>query len=123
MRRLFMLSFGIKLILCPLAVILSSYIFPGIRYPFLYQPIAIGVVLAGAGTIIESAFLRRGTLWITTGVEFIMFALLIYFLTLAFRGADITFSAAILTAAIVIIIEYSIHRWLIRNRETLKSQK
>lgn len=109
-----------KIIMCPLAVILASYLFPNVNYAALYQPIIVGLVLALAGTMMEYLFLREGTLWMNTGMDFVASSIIVYFMSLFFIGARVTVFGAILTGLILAVIEHFTHQYLIRSGKTRK---
>jgi hypothetical protein len=114
-------SFLIKLVVCPLAIILSAYLFPNVNYATLFDPIIVGIILAGAGNMLEYAFLNEETLWLSTGIDFVASVLLVYFISLFFVDSRVTFFGAILTGLILAIAEYFTHLWLIRSGRTKKS--
>jgi hypothetical protein len=113
-------TFLMKIIICPLSVILASFLFTNVRYAALYQPIFVGVVLAVIGTLMEYLFLREGTLWINTVLDFIVSTFFVYFITIFFYGARITIVGAILTGLILAIVEHFIHLYLIKSQKTKK---
>jgi hypothetical protein len=110
-----------KIVICPLAVIIASYIFPNVNYANLYQPIIVGLVLAGAGVLMEYLFLKKGTLWFSTGMDFAASVLIVYFVSLFFTGALVTFFGAVLVGLLLAVTEYFTHRWLIQTGKTQKS--
>lgn len=109
-----------KIIMCPLVVILASYLFPNVNYSALSQPIVVGLVLALAGTMMEYLFLREGTLWMNTGMDFVASSVIVYFMTLFFIGARVTVLGAILTGLLLAITEHFTHVYLIQSSKTRK---
>ncbi|WP_199622686.1 DUF2512 family protein [Paenibacillus alkalitolerans] len=110
----------VKLIVCPLTVILASYLFPNVNYTALYQPIIVGLVLAVAAHMMEVFLLKEGTFWLSTAMDFIAATLIVYFVSL-FQAANVTFFGAILTAILLTLTEIVQHRWLIRSGRTQKA--
>ncbi|HEY4554703.1 MAG TPA: DUF2512 family protein [Bacillaceae bacterium] len=115
-----MLNFIMKVILIPIILIIASSFLPNLYYPHLFQPIIIGVTLAVAGHLLEWAVLREGTFWIATIGDFITSAVIIYFLSYFFFDADVTATSAVLTAALLTVIEFFVHSWLIRTGRARK---
>jgi uncharacterized membrane protein len=111
-----------KLVICPLTVIASSYLFPNVNYASLYQPIILGFILAVAGVMMEYLFLREGTVWLSTAMDFAASVLIVYFVSQFFVGAAVTFFGAILTGLLLAVTEYFTHNWLIRTGRTQKSR-
>lgn len=115
-----MTTLVIKIIMCPLAVILSSYLFPDVNYSAIYQPIIVGLILAVIGTIMEYMFLREGTLWISTGMDFVASFFVVYLVSLLFIGATVTITGALATSLIIAAIEFFTHQYLINSGKTRK---
>jgi uncharacterized membrane protein YecN with MAPEG domain len=114
-------SFLMKLVICPAAVIIASYLLPNLNYSTLYQPIIVGLVLAAAGVMMEYLFLKEGTIWISTGMDFVASVLIVYFVSLLFVGASVTFFGAVLVGLLLAITEYFTHRWLVQTGKAQKS--
>jgi hypothetical protein len=110
-----------KLVICPLTVIIAAFLLPNVNFANLFQPIIVGLVLAGAGVMMEYFFLKEGTLWLSTGMDFVASVLIVYFVSLFFVGALVTFFGAILTGLLLAVTEYFTHRWLIQTGKTQKS--
>lgn len=109
----------VKLIVCPLVIILANVIFANVNYTVLYQPIIVGLILALFAHMMEVMFLKRGTLWISTIFDFIAATLIVYLVSLL-QEAKVTFLGAILTAIILMVTEIIQHLWLIRSGRTKK---
>ncbi|MBU5442374.1 hypothetical protein KQI79_10105 [Paenibacillus sp. MSJ-34] len=107
--------------MCPLGVIIASWLFTNVQYSAYYQPIIVGLILAGVGIVMEYMFLKKGTLWISTLMDFIASAIIVYFASNLFAGASVSFFGAILTGILLAAIEYFVHHWLIRSGKTQKS--
>lgn len=116
-----MTSLWIKFFGCPLGVILAAWLLPNVDYTSYYQPIVIGFILAGVGVLMEYLLLREGTLWTSTMLDFAASVLIVYFVSKLMPGAAVTWIGAILTGALLAVLEYFTHLWLIRNGKTQKS--
>lgn len=110
-----------KIIICPLVVGLSAFIFPNVSYSQFYQPIIVGVILAVAGHLMELILLREETIIINDVVDFIASVIIVYFVSNLFLGAAVTFFGAILTAIFLTITEIPTHRWLVRSGRAEKT--
>jgi hypothetical protein len=116
-----MAGFITKLIICPLTVIVSAYIFPNVEYAYLYQPVIVGLILAVAAHMMELFLLREETMWMSNVADIIAATLIVYIVSLFFAGAVVTIFGAILTAVLLGITEYFQHIWLIKSGRTQKS--
>lgn len=108
-----MSGFIVKLIVCPAAIILASWIFPNVHFALWYQPIVIGAVLAVIGYYMEVGMLNSKTNWVSTMMDFIVSTLVVYFGSMLFIGANVTFWGAVLTGIIIGITEIVQHYWLL----------
>jgi uncharacterized membrane protein YvlD (DUF360 family) len=115
-----MTSFLLKIIVCPLGVILAAYALPNVEYGAYYQPILVGVALAVVGVIMEYVLLHRGTLWVSTLMDFAVTAIVVYYASNSMDGAAVTFMGAVWTSVLLTIVEYFLHLWLIRSGRTRK---
>ncbi|MCR2822611.1 YndM family protein [Lederbergia panacisoli] len=115
-----MLNLIMKLIVCPIIVIIAANFLTNVNFPYVYQPIVIGITLAVVGHLMEIAILQKGTFWISNAVDFVTSALIIYFLSYFFAGADVTMGGAIITAALLTVVEFFVHLWLIRSGRARK---
>lgn len=116
-----MSSLLMKIIMCPVAVIIASFLFPNVDYLNIWQPIIVGLILAVAGVLMEYMILKRGTLWISTFADAVVSLVIVYFVSNWFPGAEVTFFGALLTAVLLGIIEYFTHLWLIQSGRAKKS--
>lgn len=117
-----MTSFLLKIFVCPLGVILAAWLFPNVDYGAYYQAIVVGLIIAVVGLLMEYLILMKGTLWISTIMDFAAATLIVYFVSNLFTGAAVTFWGAILTGAIIAVAEHFTHLWLIQNGKTKKSR-
>ncbi|MBC2581922.1 DUF2512 family protein [Clostridium sp. DJ247] len=111
-----------KIIICPLAVLSSDYLFTDVYFPYAYQAIVLGLILAVAAHVMELLFLKKGTFWINNVLDFIAAAVIVYVGQFFLTGARITFIGALLTSALLTITEYFQHLHLIRSGKTEKSE-
>lgn len=116
-----MTSLAMKIVICPIAVLLSSYIFPNVYYPNWFQAILVGIILAAGGVMLEYLFLREGTLWSSNIIDFVASFLIVYFVSQFLPGAVVTFWGAFLVALLITVTEHFQHAFLIRSGRTQKT--
>ncbi|MBS4224365.1 DUF2512 family protein [Lederbergia citrea] len=109
-----------KIIVTPIVLIIAANFLTNVNYPHVYQPIVIGITLSLAGYLMEVAILKKGTFWISTATDFVISAFFIYILSYFFPGAYVTVGGAILTAALLTVIEFFVHLWLIKSGRARK---
>jgi hypothetical protein len=107
----------LKLLIAAAIVLVSDFLIANVYYPSFYQPILVGIVLAAVGHLMDKALLRSGTVWITTGLDIVAAAILLYISVYLFPGSRITLDGALLTALFLGIGEYFYHVWLIRGEK------
>ncbi|GAA0729567.1 hypothetical protein GCM10008905_29690 [Clostridium malenominatum] len=110
----------IKLIVCPLAIIVSDYLFASVNYLTIYQQIGVGLVLALSSHFMEILFLQRGSFWISNTLDFIAAFLIVYFSQYVLRGSYIEYIGAIYTSLVLTAIELVHHLYLIRSYKSEK---
>lgn len=110
-----LLSLLIKLVVSPIVVFLSTYLFLDVNYAHFYQAILVGWVLAVVGYIMEVLILRRGAFWINNALDFVVSTVILYASAFFFAGALVTFVGALLTVFVLTVIEYFLHKWLIQS--------
>ncbi|GGB33071.1 DUF2512 family protein [Virgibacillus dakarensis] len=115
-----MSGFIVKLIVCPVGIILASWIFPNVDFAYWYQPIIIGVVLAVIGYFMEVWMLRENTNWLSTAIDFIVASLVVYFGAMLFVDTNVTFWGAVLTGLLIGITEIFQHYWLLQTGRAQK---
>lgn len=118
-----MTSFFMKLIICPLIVGFAAWFLPNVNYSYFYQPIIIGLLLAGAGTLMEYIFLNRTGIWTSTVMDFVASTLIVYLVTQLFPTASITLGGALVVGFILAVVEHFTHAYLIRSGKVEKSPK
>lgn len=110
-----MASFWIKMVTVPVALALAAWLLPNVRYDAYYMPILVGAILAVVGMLMEYTLLRDGMLWVSTFADVAVAALIIYFVSNMFAGADVSFFGAVLASLLIGVLEFFTHRWLIRT--------
>src|SRR5690625_4802908 len=103
----------VKLLVCPIGIILASWIYPNVNFAYWYQSIIIGVVLAFVGFFMEVLMLREDTNWLSTLIDFIVSTAIVYFGAMFFVNSAVTFWGAILTGALIAVTEIFQHYWLL----------
>ncbi|MUK87314.1 DUF2512 family protein [Ornithinibacillus sp. L9] len=110
-----MVGLFVKLLVCPITVIIASLIFPNVNFAYWYQPIILGIILAVVGHLMEVLMLREDTRWLSTFMDFIASAVIVYFGAMVFANAEVTFWGAVLTGALLAITEIFQHNWLLAS--------
>lgn len=103
----------VKLIVCPIGIILASWIFPNVNFAYWYQPIILGIILAFVGYFMEVFMLREETNWLNTLIDFIVSTAIVYFGSMLFVNAAVTLWGAVLTGALIAVTEIFQHYWLL----------
>ena len=85
-----MSPFFIKLLICPTAVLLVDILSTEVDYRAIYQAVLVGLFLAVLGRVMEGITLKRRTAWISTVIDFIAAAVVLYFSPLLFPGSRVT---------------------------------
>ncbi|WML35737.1 DUF2512 family protein [Clostridium sp. OS1-26] len=115
-----MAGFIIKIIIFPVILLLSNYIFTDISYPYFYQSIFVGVVLAAITHLIDLVLLRPGFLLINTICEFLAAFAVIYSTQFLLPGSSVNLIGALIAATILAIVEFFINRYLLTNTKLKK---
>lgn len=115
-----MTSLWMKLFAGPIGIALSAWLFTGMEFAVWYQPVVVGLIWAAVGLLIDFLSLRRGTLWLTLLLDFVVAVPLVYLVTLFFEGALVSFLGALETGMLLVIIEYFVHSYLIRTGEAME---
>ncbi|WP_163969814.1 phage holin family protein [Oceanobacillus halotolerans] len=112
----------VKLLICPIGLIIASWLLPNVNFTFWYQPILLGIVLAIIGYFMEVLMLREETKGLSLFLDFAASVAIIYVGAWLMLGVSISFWGAILTAAILAITEIVQHNWLLRSGRINKEQ-
>jgi hypothetical protein len=105
----------VKTIVSILMVWLASYIIPGVYFPFIYQPIILGIIIALAGRAMEYLVLEKGFIWTGTILDLITATAIVHLVSLFFYGLPITFTGALLTGSLIAVGEHIQHYWIVRS--------
>lgn len=116
-----MVGLIMKLIICPVTLIISDVLFRGLNYATVSQAIIVGVVLALSAHMMELLLLRKENFWISTIADFIASFAIVYFSQFFFANARITFSGALFAAILLTFTEYFQHMYLIKTGRTRKT--
>jgi hypothetical protein len=109
-----MTAFRIKIFTSPLLLMAADYLTNSIVFSALWQPAAIGILFALVSYLFEQITLRRGSLWISTILDFLLAALIIYTSQFFLKETRISLVGAIFAAAVLSAFEYIVHVYLIR---------
>lgn len=110
-----MTSFLLKVITIPIILILSDGIADRVEFAGIGQAITFGIILAAIGTLMEYFLLREGTLWLSVIMDFVVSVVVLYYVTNMLEGAAMTLGAAVMISLVLGVIEYFVHRGLIRS--------
>ncbi|WP_226035823.1 DUF2512 family protein [Aquibacillus saliphilus] len=111
----------VKLIVCPITVIIAWMLFPNVDFAFWYQPIILGVILAGAGHLMEMLLLNKNTVLFSTFMDVVASVIIVYYVSIFFTNTIVTFWGALLTSLLLGVTEIVQHRWLVQERKTKSS--
>lgn len=109
-----------KVIMCPLALIISDLLFEQVNYRNYYQAIVVGLILAVSAHFMELLILRRGTVWFSLAADVMAATLIVYFISNLFYGARVTFLGAIFASLLIGVTEYVQHIYLTQSGKTRK---
>lgn len=115
-----MIGLYIKLIICPITVLISNYFF-GLNYTLL-QAVVVGLILAFFAHFMEVFILKKGTFAISTIADFFAAFIIIYLSQLILINVNITTVGALLTAALLTATEFFQHKYLIGSGKTKKGE-
>lgn len=105
----------LKIVLLPIVVGLADLMTADIFFPSAWSIAITGIVLAIIGWMMEALILRRGTLWLTTVVDWGVAAAGIYLAQYIFNGAYASVVGSLLAGGLIAIVEYFAHRSAIRR--------
>ncbi|MGE4284915.1 MAG: DUF2512 family protein [Clostridia bacterium] len=115
-------GFIMKLIMCPLIVVIYDALLNNVNYASIYQSIGIGIFLAVLAHMMEVLILREGTFWISTIVDLVAAFGIVYLSQFVLRGAAVTFTGALIISLLLTISEYFQHLFLVNTGKTRKSE-
>ena len=115
-----MIGLLIKLIVCPITLIISDAIFSTLNFASIYQTVLIGVIFAVFAHILEVFFLMPSMIWINSLLDFIAAIFVIYLSQFFITGAYITLTGATLASILLNISELIEHYYLVRSGKAKK---
>lgn len=110
-----MSGFTIKLISGPIVMIAADYLTRSISYSAIWQPATVGLFLAFTSYILDQLLLGRKTFWLTTFLDFIFVAMVVYASQWFLANAAIGLIGSLFAAAIFAAFEYITHWFLLRT--------
>ncbi len=111
-----------KLIVCPLAVVAEAEFLPNVNYLSLYQPLAVGVMIAVAGQLTENLLLRCSLL-INSLADFFLAMVAVYCSQFFFPDTYVTWGGASITAYLVAMAEGLSHLFRLESWQTGKDSR
>lgn len=115
-----MIGLIIKLIVCPIILILSDAILSTLNFASTYQAIIIGVIFAIFAHILEVFFLMPTMIWMNNLLDFIAAIFVIYLSQYFLSGAYITLTGATLASVFINFTELAEHYYLVRSGKAKK---
>lgn len=110
-----------KLILCPLAILVTYFIFPyELHFANIYQILGLGFFIAVFGRYIEIVLLRPGSYWVTNFADILFSFIFIYTYQFLFSGVSVTIMGGVLTSALLFVTEYLQHLYLLKTGRAKK---
>ncbi|MRH43771.1 DUF2512 family protein [Aquibacillus halophilus] len=110
----------IKLVVCPITIIIAWMLFPNVDFGYWYQPIILGVLLAFVGHLMELLLLNEKTVVFSTFMDLVASIIIVYYVSIFFVNTYVTFWGAVLTSVLLGVTEIVQHRWLVQNGQTKK---
>lgn len=103
-----------KLILTPLSILVTYFIFPyELRFASIYQILGLGFFVAIFDHYSEMVLLRPGRYWVTNFADILFSFLFIYISQFVLPGVSVTIMGGVLTSALLFITEYLQHLYLL----------
>ncbi|BDR67087.1 hypothetical protein K144316041_12070 [Clostridium tetani] len=115
-----MIGLLIKLVICPITLILSDSILTTLNFASTYQAIIVGVVFAIFAHILEVFFLMPTMIWMNNLLDFIAAIFVIYLSQYFISGAYITLTGATLASIFINVTELIEHYYLVRSGNAKK---
>lgn len=115
-----MAGFWAKIILYPVILLVSDFLFNSVNYSNIYQPLAVGAVIAIFGHLMELLLLQGGRLWVNNTLDFIAALFIVYASQIVMTGAYISVFGAILVSLFILLTENIQHLYLIRGGKAEK---
>lgn len=116
-----MTSFITKIIVYPIIILISNYLSAEINYPYLYQILFVGVILAALVHLIEWPLLKPGFLLTTTALEFLVAFSVIYFIQFLLPGSYVSLIGASIVSTTLTVAQFLYNRYILYNYLIKKS--
>ncbi|MBV7275287.1 hypothetical protein [Clostridium thailandense] len=116
-----MTSFLTKIIVYPIIILISNYLSAEINYPYLYQILFVGVMLAASVHLIEWPLLKPGFLLTTTILEFLVAFSVIYFIQFLLPGSYVSLIGTSIASTTLIVVQFLCNRYILYDNLTKKS--
>lgn len=110
----------IKLIICPITLIMSDAILSTLNFASTYQAILVGVVFAIFAHVLEVFFLMPAMIWMNNLLDFIAAIFVIYLSQYFLPNTYITLTGATLASVFINVTELIQHYYLVRNGKAKK---
>lgn len=117
-----MIGFFMKLFIYPILMVILHALLPGLRYSFLYQAVAVGILLALLAHGLELILLKDGTFWISNILDFVIALIVVYSSQFFTTGTRITPGDALITAFVLALTEFYQHLFILRTGRAIKSR-
>ncbi|HWP96690.1 MAG TPA: hypothetical protein VN426_07545 [Syntrophomonadaceae bacterium] len=112
------LKVWLKVILVPSMFFLAQILFKNqVQIPIAYYTLSLGLLMAVAAIVIEVLYLDKKNLYFTSGIDFVAATTLVYISHWVFKGSNITFTGALLTGLLVLIVEFGQHVWMLGTNQ------
>ncbi|MBC2581127.1 hypothetical protein [Clostridium sp. DJ247] len=115
-----MIGFIFKIIVYPIILLISDYLFKDIYYSYTYETFFVGVLLAITIYLVELVLFRPGTLLITTAADFLSIFTVIYLSQFMFPGVTVNLIGCSIASTLLATIQFLQHIFLIYNYKTKK---
>lgn len=115
-----MTSFITKIITYPIIILISNYLSPDINYPYFYQTIFVGIILAALIHLVEWPLLKPGFLLTTTSLEFLVTFSVIYFIQFLLPGSYLSLIGVSIISTVLILVQFLYNRYILYNYSAKK---
>lgn len=105
----------LKLVWFSVTLILADLYLESLDYSSIYQPIIVSIVLAIVGVFMERSMLSDHTFWRSLIADYITAVVIVYASGFFLPNAAINIYGAMYGSAFLGLMEYIMHRWLLRT--------
>lgn len=110
-----MIGLTIKLVATPLIIYLVDLLSNQVNYASWWQILMVSLFLAAVGQFLEAGQLMNGSVIINAGLNLIVNTLLLDLSNTVFSQTTVTFYGAVITALLIVVVEYFYHRYLMTS--------